>query len=116
LDWQGINYAINKINTYLIKLENNIIILGANIFLTGRGRQDETNKNCFTSIGAHFNFIWILQDNASLCTKIRQMVLFATVPRYSGNGPGYSGLRGPGHSGKTSGDSENYPETPGNIQ
>jgi len=45
-------------------MENNIIILGANIFLTGRECQDETNKICFTSIGAIFNFIWILQDDA----------------------------------------------------
>jgi hypothetical protein len=38
-------------------MENNIIILGENIFLTGREHQDETNKICFISIGAIFDFI-----------------------------------------------------------
>ena len=49
-------------------MENNITILGANIFLTGREHQDKTNEICFTSIGVIFNFIWIMQDDACLCT------------------------------------------------
>ena len=51
-------------------MENNIIIFGENIFLTSREHQDETNKISFTSIGAIFNFIWILQDDADLCIKL----------------------------------------------
>ena len=65
-------------------MENNIIILEADIFLTCREHKDKINKICFTSIRTIFNFIQIMQDDACLCTKISQIVLFATVPRYSG--------------------------------
>jgi hypothetical protein len=39
------------------KIGNNIIILGAKKLLTGEEHQEKTNKICFTSIGAIFNFI-----------------------------------------------------------
>jgi hypothetical protein len=44
-------------------MENNIFIFGANIFLTGREHRHKANKICFISIGAIFNFIWIMQDD-----------------------------------------------------
>jgi hypothetical protein len=59
---------------YLINWENNIIILGPNIFLEGREHQDKTNKICFTLFGALYNFIQIIQDKTCLCTKTSQTI------------------------------------------
>jgi len=62
-------------------MENNIIILEADIFLTCREHKDKINKICFTSIGAIFNFIQIMQDDACLCTLNKQVCYCAaTVP------------------------------------